>query len=214
MKPKKIILLKNNQVKVVYDEAEEPFKARGILMRPWGIQATLEGRKTQTRRIRFYGHSGELVYIREPYFECGFWKQTKWIKQKKDNLSLYSYIENEDDVLSWNDSEGKYLYRKKPAIHMPREVSRYWLYIEDVHRERLQDITEKDAEKEGMKYFASATGMYTGNGYIPIFSYIWNRINGNRRDKQGNRLPYSWNDNPEIYVVTYRLFFTGRGICE
>lgn len=197
MKPKKIILLSNSQVRVIYDNDQvELFKARGILMKPWGIKATQEGKKTHTRRIRFHGKPGELVYIREPCWEYGQWQceGTQWI-----SYHGYRYSSDPGNTIHW---------RKRSSIHMPREAARYWLYIEDVREEHIQDITEEDAKKEGAPWET-----YNIAGYDVFSWYLneWDKINGSRKDKEGNWLPYSWEDNPLVKVVVYRFFFQGRG---
>lgn len=40
--------------------------------------------------------------------------------------------------------------RWHPSIHMPKEAARIWLKVTDVRVERLQDITPKGAESEGV----------------------------------------------------------------
>jgi len=206
MEPVKLILLPNSRVLIIYDtDMEEAFKARGILMKPWGIKATLEGKKTQTRRIRFDGNPGELLYIRESYSPYA------------NNTFVYRYDYEESNNKRW---------KKKwtPSIHMPRTAARYWLYIEDVQDKRVQDILREDAKKEGIPetygelqgkllsiFQDKASHFFDNRTTVENFSIVWDFINGNRQDKHGNRLPYSWEDNPIVHAVSYRFFFQGRG---
>jgi hypothetical protein len=244
MKVKKLELIEKPLVRIHYDNGQVEIKtARPLLMQPWGVLATLEGRKTQTRRIivpqpihkgngiieepgtlktaldwiewkkknydeiedimQYY--PGDLFYIREPYFDWGYWRYTKykkiWEGQKK-----YRYIEEEKYYPP--NHNGKCIWRKRPSLHMPREAARVWIILDRVRVERVQDITEEDAINEGAPWEA-----YNISGY-DVFSWFqetWDSINANRKDKEGRILPYSWKDNPFVWPLDYRLFFQGRG---
>ena len=103
---------------------------------------------------------------------------------------------------------------------MPREAARLWLLVEDIRCERLQDITEEDALKEGTVYFINHCNpkLLKGKSVISTifqnFEFMWDKINANRKDKDGNILPYAWKDNPYVYPIDYSLFFQGRGEYE
>lgn len=87
--------------------------------------------------------------------------------------------------------EGKYR-QWRPSIHMPRWASRITLEITGVRIERLQEISEADAEAEG----APALSHFNGydikhlNGFIAL----WEQING----------PGSWAANPWVWVVEFK----------
>ena len=97
-----------------------------------------------------------------------------------------------------------------PAIHMPRWASRLTLYVTDVRVQRLQEISEEDAQAEGFEHgqlddgfgprdlgdgftiespgiFASAAGM---------FIIGWDEINAKRPG-------CTWEDNPWVCAVTF-----------
>ena len=94
----------------------------------------------------------------------------------------------------------------RPAIYMPRWASRITLEITGVRVERLQDISEEDAEAEGIDMEALAdaqdcydciadhnfTGRPTAAGH---FSYLWQSIYGAE----------SWHANPWVWVVEFRV---------
>lgn len=83
-----------------------------------------------------------------------------------------------------------------PSIHMPRWASRINLEVTGVRVERLQDISENDAYKEGAKqgydYPLTVDQKYVNS--IEFFSRIWNSIHG----------PGSWKTNPWVWVVEFK----------
>lgn len=87
---------------------------------------------------------------------------------------------------------------KVPAIHMPRWASRITLEITAVRVERLQDISETDAQAEGAKECDPVSGrevllaMPSQRGsFVMHYRHIWDEING----------PGSWAANPWVWVV-------------
>jgi hypothetical protein len=85
-----------------------------------------------------------------------------------------------------------------PSIHMPRWASRLTLIVEAVKVERLQAISEADAEAEGAaklvgpdddgKFYVSADGTFKCG-----FAGIWTHING----------AGAWDSNPWVVAVTF-----------
>ena len=86
----------------------------------------------------------------------------------------------------------------RPSIHMPRWASRITLEITDVRVERLRDITDEDAEKEGFcpAFYEKdyVRGYRTGDG-ITWFSDLWDSLNAKRG--------YSWYSNPWVWVIQF-----------
>lgn len=74
----------------------------------------------------------------------------------------------------------------KPSIHMPRRASRILLEVTGVRVERLQDISEEDAQAEG-------NGIEFGS-YRAGFCDLWESINGLG----------SWGANPWVWVIEFR----------
>lgn len=189
MKPIKIILLEKSLVRVVYDNwYTETKMARGIMMKSWGIDATLRGDKTVTRRI---------IKIPSDYYflKSGFFK---YIFGKNGHLC---------QVNCKQGKPGDLLYIRE-NYNISRERATTWLLIVNIRVERLQDITEEDAKREGAPWQT-----YNIAGY-DVFSWFreeWDKINANKKDKEGNILPYSWEHNPWMFVIDYRLFFQGKG---
>ncbi|EKK1884690.1 hypothetical protein PL866_004351 [Salmonella enterica] len=75
-----------------------------------------------------------------------------------------------------------------PSIHMPRWASRITLEITGVRVERLNSITESDAEAEGV----NDTGF--GDLLVDGYRYLWKSIYGEE----------SWADNPWVWVIEFK----------
>jgi hypothetical protein len=83
--------------------------------------------------------------------------------------------------------------RWSASIHMPRWASRLTLEVEAVRVERLQDITEADAQAEGL-IPAWAVGDVEGTAR-DAFADGWDTINGKRAP---------WASNPWCWVVSFK----------
>ena len=76
-----------------------------------------------------------------------------------------------------------------PSIHMPKEAARIWLKVTDVRVERLQDITDNEAEAEGFTdYTSTALG----------FAYTWDHT-----IKKSDFDRYGWAANPWVWVIQF-----------
>lgn len=86
--------------------------------------------------------------------------------------------------------------RLRASMHMPRCSSRLTLAVTDVRVERLQDISEADAEAEGV------TRGFGGGPITEDYFSIWNSING----------PFAASENP--WVVAYTFTVERKNIDE
>ena len=82
---------------------------------------------------------GDILYVRET-----------WAKMVDlGTISHAGYVYRGD----YNDNELQEMAEKhftwKPSIHMPKEAARIFICVTDVRVERLQAMTEEDAEAEG-----------------------------------------------------------------
>jgi hypothetical protein len=73
------------------------------------------------------------------------WVRETWAKRKNGDYCYKANGEKQTDVDYWT-----YLKWKSP-IFMPREASRITLEVKGVRIERVQDISEEDAQAEGAK---------------------------------------------------------------
>lgn len=83
-----------------------------------------------------------------------------------------------------------------PSIHMPKRIARIWLKVTDVRVERLKDITEEQAQKEG------CTGEFIGTGenVTPIeqFAKLWDTT-----IKSKDNTHYGRDANPWVWVIEF-----------
>lgn len=86
----------------------------------------------------------------------------------------------------------------KPSGHMPRWASRITLEVKEVRVQRLQEISEEDAQAEGAWHWAQAADearvMDTPR---EAFSHLWDDIN----EKRG----FGWGVNPWVVAVSFNV---------
>ncbi len=111
------------------------------------------------------------------------------------------------------------VWLRRPSIHMPRWASRLTLAVSDVRVELLRDISEDDAEAEGLAHI-SKDGGFTWKFGIPdrdgepgsdddgwdwsrwcldprrAFAELWDSINGAKPGR-------AWDDNPWVVAITF-----------
>ena len=192
-----------------------------ILMSTPMVQAILEGRKSQTRRIvkppkGAYGfmvaknYKGQITGL----YGCDANERT----QKNDGKEWLMRCPYGDinDILwvreTWFDAGFYFIYRAdsiddgfkwRPSIFMPKEANRIKLEITGIRVEKLCDITEEDAMAEGSERGIYRTGpKYTQfhlelnhhASYKDGYKFIWETING--KD--------SWGKNPWVWVLSFK----------
>ena len=112
------------------------------------------------------------------------------------------------------DYEGDTEAKWRPSIHMPREAARLFFSVKDVHPEKLQDITEKDAIAEGVGSLFLDKIAYSGNPKynVPMedetlsreqFELFWNFLYAAPKSIKKNGIithyeSYPWEDVQEI----------------
>lgn len=190
------------------------------------VRAILDGRKTQTRRVlkmketnippsvpdKFfvtnallancpYGVPGDLLWVRETwqglvnvYDDLLPWSHTSPLYRGRENVVEIGYKADYPNPI---DDGGWVVW--VPSIHMPRWASRITLRVVDVRVERLQEISEEDAQAEGVNPLpspvSSPESTWRGLRYVPAFAMLWNDINAARG--------CGWDVNPWVWVVEF-----------
>ncbi len=195
-------------------------KERPIIFSGESVRATLEWRKTQTRRgikLRDF-RPCDNVPGSDWYFRAknGIWSDvsTKRLLERYcpygkpgDRLWVRETLAAADDQyqgLSYAYcADGKGVMPQKQwdkfstdiisPIFMPRWASRITLEIVNIRVERVQDISEEDAEKEGMIYYGETLCEPTPK---EKYSKLWDSLNSKRG--------YSWDSNPWVWVIEFK----------
>lgn len=94
-----------------------------------------------------------------------------------------------------------------PSIHMPKEAARIWLKVMNVRVERLQEITDEQAKREGIQYDECPTGFTwkqetdMHNCYttpIGAMQALWNST-----IKKSDLDRYGWDASPWVWVIEF-----------
>jgi len=183
------------------------------------VRALLDGRKTQTRRLKFTGKIGDVIWVRETWrtgssldalsptgisgraIDAGYRSPWAPIKYEADGATV------DADLLSgFGGAWGK----TRVSIHMPRWASRIELRVTAVRSEPLQNISEKDAIAEGINtyVFRPDDGFPLCDGYThkandgecalhstaaKAFAELWQSIHSAE----------SWAANPTVQVIEF-----------
>ena len=164
---------------------------KGMIYQPELIQAIVEV------PLWLYPHEFTKMYARYQQGETVYVKEAWYVEKRFDHLkprdipllSLVGY--------PLRDIRPDWAGKLRSLMFLRQEFARYFIVIESVRAERLQEITEEDAEAEGLKY--SIEDLQSGCSYLETarekFEYIWNSINKD----------YPFESNPWVWVCTFRL---------
>lgn len=135
---------------------------------------------------------GDILYVRET-----------WCKGLERYIYRADYSDTEKFYRNGKEIEMKW----KPSIHMPKEAARIWLNVTDVRVERLQEITDKDAEREGAQ--PDYPFDYDVNKWpnLEHFKKIWNST-----IKKADLDRYGWNASPWVWVIEFERCEKPEGV--
>ena len=165
-----------------------------ILFNTEMVNAILDGRKTQTRRLVKGRKSdaalctpcsaGDVLWVRETYCPAFY-----------DRCFYKAGSTNED--IETLDQLG---YRWKPSIHMPKEAARIFLRVKNVYVEQLQSIDGMKVLAEGVDNGGSnpAMGNRWENMQRMAFAHLWDST-----IKRADIDKYGWRANPWVWVIEF-----------
>ena len=216
------------------DEIERLTRERPILFQGDMVRAILSGSKTQTRRVVKlkgwhtieerddgkqwpwmydsdrdadywlpcpYGKPGDRLWVREAFSGCHEYDVEKFPPSAWFRLDpLWYWADGNPTSGDWT--------RPKPSIHMPRWASRITLEITEVRVERLNSISDEDAQAEGTPCYVCGGPMdgrseddchcFHSKAKASDYRDLWERINGSG----------SWEENPWVWCVSFRRIET------
>lgn len=134
-----------------------------------------------------YGKPGDRLWVREAFSGARAY-ETHGYALKDYGNKLWYWADGNPRSGDWT--------KPKPSIHMPRALSRITLEVTGVRVERLNDISEADAEAEGVREFARSGCSPEAQSWpaIDLYELLWQSING----------PGSWDANPWVWVVEFK----------
>lgn len=153
-----------------------------------------------------FGKPGDRIWVREtfqgPLFN--YEQMDKYLEDssKFEKPEFCQYAADGGHRPEYQDADDNLRHGWRPSIHMPRWASRILLEITNVRVERLNAISEEDAEAEGIDmealydsqdcYDCIADHNMTGRPTVTgAFKYLWESIYGEE----------GWKSNPWVWVI-------------
>lgn len=135
-----------------------------------------------------YGVPGDLLWVREAWRRCLTCGRVIYRASSNERGQVCSHCD------AWVNAW-------KPSIHMFREYSRLILELADMRCERLLDISEDDARREGVEE-AKSHHVYPSKQAAWVSTYkqgflnVWDAINKGRG--------FSAESNPYVWVLEFK----------
>lgn len=145
---------------------------------------------------------GDILYVRET------WMDYAGLTMYKADCDIYRLDSLNLAGFGWH-----------PSIHMPKEAARIWLKVTNVRVERLKDMTDNDALKEGAEgvrcdhaglgAYGCTDCMNTGWLEPPLLEFmgIWNST-----IKKSDIDRYGWYANPWVWVIEFERCEKPEGV--
>lgn len=191
-----------------------------ILFNTKMVQAILEGRKTQTRRLvkPIKSHyvmdgkptnnppcnPGDILWVRETW-NYGYVESSdaegsheSWFEELRKPatgylgaLSRYFYLADKADEQIMDEIGGKW----RPSIHMPKDAARIFLKVKSVRSGRLQEYFDAScAHAEGI----IIDRPHSCQEAVEAFVKLWNST-----IKPAELPRFGWDANPWVWVIIF-----------
>lgn len=142
-----------------------------------------------------YGQPGDHLWVKEAW-SCESWGPDP---KKREVIVRYAARERSDQkFLTEKQYElyGTNFEKSRSSMLMPRWASRILLEITEVRVERLQEISEEDAAREGAVSMDPAGHLCPVHTLRKCFKRIWNQIH--------KRSGSMWESNPWVWVISFK----------
>lgn len=150
-----------------------------------------------------YGQPGDRLWVREAWRTIDSTADHNMLtiayEADQGRGSEYRYLRVSDDAYE-RYSGARFDSHLRPSIFMPRWACRFVLELTAVRVERLQDISEADAQAEGCTTAAEddqdgAPDAKQYRTYRAGYRDLWDSLNAKRG--------YGWDSNPWVWVLTF-----------
>lgn len=179
-------------------------------MNRWVVQDCREVRLHDGRWCHFLAGAAEpLEHLRLPWSPGDrLWVRENWCRRVEDGAvvpgaALYAadgghVVKSDGNGFTMLRADGREASPWRPSIHMPRWASRITLLVSDVRVQRLEEISEADAEAEGVqmtgKFYAEECEGFAGP-YAYLFAELWDHLHG----------AGAWEANPWVVALTFSV---------
>ena len=147
----------------------------------------------ETRYMSDPFRPGDILYVRETWQKYRFKRPTKAVP---DDFKEIKYCYLADGELANSDGSP---FKWRPSIHMPKEAARIFLRVTDVRVERLQEIDEVQAQREGCYAGPIIEGSDLWADARTAFPTVWDGTLKNNIDRE----TYGWEANPWVWVIEF-----------
>ncbi|GAL60332.1 hypothetical protein EV102420_36_00070 [Pseudescherichia vulneris NBRC 102420] len=134
-----------------------------------------------------FGIVGDRIWVREAFRVMGCATDVARLMYKASERNSFTESTRTVPVASCTTQPSQ---KWTPSIHMPRWASRITLEITDVRVERLNSISDTDANAEGVSADQLSPARY-------VFGSLWQSIYGADNAQ-------SWQANPWVWVIEFR----------
>lgn len=143
----------------------------------------------------------DILYVRETWCQLAHVDENGYTHY--DDCQYY-YATDGDYQIDLYDDNGFLLddqcMKWRPSIHMPKEAARIFLRVTNVRVERLQEITEEQAEAEGVR--ARHDRSCDGTSARIAFAELWDSTMPPNKSRF-NCPENGWSTNPWVWVVEF-----------
>lgn len=198
------------------------------------VRAILDGKKTQTRRVLNPQPAGPVIKAPGGQYAADLTGRCFSLPYAPDDLlwvreSHYLTDDGDDEYAVYaadgNEAIGEHLHqvaalesghpstdwsrhkKRRPSIHMPRWASRLTLEVTGVRVQRVQEISEEDADAEGVDAVSMAdVPRQAAWSRRQDFSRLWDSLNAKRG--------FGWEENPWVVAITFKAHRCNVDILE
>ena len=156
---------------------------------------------------------GETVYLKEAFWDYGYYHpahktkagKPKWISLHREFVNDIIYCYDCPEQPGGNPFNVGYMapiyeWKKCNKMYMPELAARHFIKFKRVWVERVQDITRSSIRAEGLQPPKELCSDDIEPNYkqwlLKEWIELWNSI---------NKSPYSWQDNPFVWVYEFEL---------
>ncbi|EPK7688202.1 hypothetical protein K7Y63_003806 [Serratia marcescens] len=145
-----------------------------------------------------FGYTGDRLWVRETFMDL----TGTGIEATTGKFEGFAYRADTPAGSYGDEVRKEYGLKWTPSLHMPRWASRMTLEITAVRVERLNDISQEDAQAEGMELtgwipsYSNPDNAGFDETFTPYdnFAMLWQSIYGEE----------SWSANPWVWVIEFK----------